>query len=293
MTDQIQTKTKKNIALTIDLEEWWGVESFKKYYKNHPTPTDDRIEESVDRILKIADDNSLLLNFFILGRVAEKYPYVIEKISNRGHLIGSHGYSHTLIYSMTPKSFEDDLISSMRILEEITNKKTVFYRAPSYSITKKSKWALEILKDNGILLDSSIVPTKNSRFGIKDTPEVPYSIVFDDNSSILEVPPNIFKWRNYSLPLASGFAFRLFPGWFIDYNYNKFEIKGDVLPMIVLHNWEFDRDQPVLDLPMKNKIIHYHNLYSVERKFLQLTENRNAIGITDSIPMTQKSIGEL
>jgi polysaccharide deacetylase family protein (PEP-CTERM system associated) len=252
----------KNVYLTVDLEEWWSVHSFNHLFKsnNHEIP-EDRIDKGLLVLLDILNDYNVKATFFILGRVAEKHPEAIKEIAGKGHDIGTHGYSHQLIYDMTPAEFENDLVRSKDILEKNSGLPVTKYRAPSYSITSRSLWALEILVKNGITTDSSIMPSVNKRFGIPDMPAEPYKITFGEGiSDLLEVPPTILSVAGKKIPISSGITFRIFPLFLIRYAFKKYHCKT-IDPMVIIHNWEFDLEQPVLNAGLKGKIIHYYGLH--------------------------------
>jgi polysaccharide deacetylase family protein (PEP-CTERM system associated) len=143
--------------LTFDIEEWWDVHSLQPFMRRNPkNQKNDRIEESVNIILNILVKYNTKATFFVLGRVAEKYPDIIKLISNKGHDIGTHGHNHKLVYNHSKEEFETDLKKSISAISNITGKRVNKYRAPSYSINRRSLWALEVLVKNGIKIDSRI-----------------------------------------------------------------------------------------------------------------------------------------
>lgn len=248
---------------TLDLEEWWGVESFKPFFKNHPIPEDDRIDSGLNDFLHLLNKYNQKGTFFILGRVAQKYPELVPLLQEQGHTIATHGFNHELIYKQSPEEFELDLVASIEVLSKQTGKEITAYRAPSYSITSKSLWALEILRKNGITIDSSISPASNKRFGINGAPEHAYAIS-TQYGMIKEVPPNMIK-LGLKLPITSGIGFRLFPKSFIQRSIKLFDSSG-IDTMFIFHNWEMDKNQPKIDAGWKAKFIHYYGIDRMESK---------------------------
>ena len=259
--------------LSFDVEEWWSVHSFADFRKKNPkTVFEDRIDISIDIILDLLGKYQTKATFFVLGRVADKFPDIVRKIADEGHDIGSHGYDHVLIYDQTPEEFENDLQKSLKALEYITKNRIETYRAPSYSITRKSLWALEILEKNGIKIDSSIIPSQNSRFGIDTAPAEPFWIDFGGSKGhIFEIPPTTFKILGRRIPLCSGFFFRIIPYWLIDTVFQK-KIKQAVPSMLILHNWEIDTHHPRINAGIKACLIHYFGLAKTEKKLIKLLE---------------------
>ena len=114
--------------------------------------------------------------FFCLGWVAERYPNLIKEIQHRGHEIACHGYSHKLIYTQSRDEFREDVRKAKAILEDITGDEVVGYRAPSYSITNRSRWAFEVLMEEGFKYDSSIFPIHHDFYGFPRAPRFPFVI---------------------------------------------------------------------------------------------------------------------
>jgi len=112
--------------------------------------------------------------FFILGWIAKRYPHLVKEIHSRGHEIASHGYAHKVIYNQTPGEFREDIKTSKQILEDLTGQEVIGYRAPTYSITKKTLWALNILAEEGYKYDSSIFPIRHDYYGMPSAPRFPF-----------------------------------------------------------------------------------------------------------------------
>jgi polysaccharide deacetylase family protein (PEP-CTERM system associated) len=257
----------KNL-LTIDLEDWYqGIELDTCEWGR----CDGRIEYSTHKLLKILEDENVKATFFVLGNVAENCPHLVKEISSLGHEIGTHGYGHELIYKTNPDEFASSLRKSIHILEDITGTPVKGHRAPYFSITNKSLWALDVLAENGIHYDSSIFPINNYRYGIPDAPRFPYNIK-TQNGSILEIPISTVKMLGRNLSFTGGFYLRFFPYFLIKQAIQKINREGH--PAVVyLHPWELDPEHPRLDLPLRIRLTHYHNLSSTERKLRTLLQD--------------------
>src|SRR5262249_36735256 len=145
-------------ALTIDFEDWYqGLEIPCTDWDRY----EDRIERASERLLSLLAEADTRATFFVLGRVAEQHPGLVKRIAAAGHEIGTHGPSHTLIYRQTPNVFRDELSRSVGLLRDLTCQPVLGHRAPFFSITRESLWALEILADLGLNYDSSIFPVVN------------------------------------------------------------------------------------------------------------------------------------
>ncbi len=130
---------KQNI-MSIDLEDYYCDLPFKEWKK-----FDSRIEKNTNVILNLFEKFDVKATFFTLGYIAEKNPDLIKEIDQRGHEIASHGYAHLDIRKLSKIEFENDLKKSLEVLETIIGKKILGFRAPYFSIDKKSFWAMNII----------------------------------------------------------------------------------------------------------------------------------------------------
>ncbi len=132
-----------------------------------------RVEANTDRLLQLFDDCDVRGTFFVLGWVAKHYPQLVRRIADAGHELASHGYWHQLVYSLSPDEFRQDIRDSREAIGEASGVTVTAYRAPSFSITKKSIWALDVLAEEGFTIDSSIFPIRHDRYGMPDArPEI-------------------------------------------------------------------------------------------------------------------------
>jgi polysaccharide deacetylase family protein (PEP-CTERM system associated) len=252
-------------ALTIDFEDWYqGLEIPYSEWDRF----EDRIEAAGERLLGILDDADTKATFFMLGYVAEKHPAIVKRIVAAGHEIGTHGFSHTLIYTQAPELFREELTRAIGFLEDLTGKKVLGHRAPFFSITKDSLWALDILGELGIKYDSSIFPVLNYRYGIADAPRFPYKIK-REKFEFVEFPISTLKLPGFTMPISGGAYFRIYP-----YQVTKQAIKSvnrSGQPVtFYLHPWELDPGHPRIDVPRRIALTHYFNLRATERRLRKL-----------------------
>jgi len=261
-------------ALTIDVEDYYQVSNFSDGIHRHDWPNyPDRVVRNTHRILQLLERYQIKATFYVLGYVAEKHPSLVREINAAGHEIGSHSYWHRLVYDLSPGEFRNDLRRSRDVLQDITGKAITGFRSPSFSITHKSLWALEILVEEGFTVDSSIFPVHHGRYGIPDAYPHPFACELAAGR-LWEFPVSVCRFCNqFNVPISGGGYFRLFP-----FNFSRRLLKriNDQLvrPFVFyIHPWELDPDQPRLKAGSRQqRFRHYVNLASNEEKFERLLQ---------------------
>ena len=247
-------------ALTIDVEDYFQVAALAEAVDRKDWPSMEyRVEANTDKLLELFSERDVKATFFTLGWVAERSPELIRRIQKAGHEIASHGYSHQLVYNQTPDVFRDETRKSKQILEDITGEPITGYRAASYSITAQSRWALDILCEEGFTWDSSIFPVHHDRYGMPGTPHKPYRLEAPGGGTLIEFPLSTCPLGNYRLPIAGGGYFRLYPYWLSRWGLGKINRAGQPF-IFYLHPWEIDTGQPRLEVKALSRFRHYNNL---------------------------------
>lgn len=255
------TKTCQH-AMTIDVEDYFQVSAFANTIKpsdweNWPS----RVEKNTRSLLALFEQANIKATFFVLGWVAERYPHIVKEIDEAGHEVASHGYSHQLIYNQTPDTFREETQRSKDILEDIVQRPILGYRAASYSITKKSFWALDILADLGFMWDSSIFPVHHDRYGVAGSPTTPYTLITPSGAKIREFPLTTAKVLGFPIPAAGGGYFRQYPYALSKWLFNNASNHGKNPLIFYLHPWEIDPEQPrVPGAGWLSNFRHYTNL---------------------------------
>lgn len=260
-------------AMTVDVEDYFHVSVFDGIV---PRSTWDSMESRVvtntTRLLELFDDFDIKATFFVLGCVAERHPELVPTIAGRGHEVASHGYAHRLVYDQTPAAFRSDVRRAKQLLEDACGQPVVGYRAPSYSITARSLWALDVLLEEGYEYDSSIFPIRHDRYGIPVSDRHPY-LIRRTGGTLLEVPGSTTRLGPLNLPVAGGGYFRVFPYWWTRWGINRVN-RLDRRPVVFyLHPWEIDPDQPRLPAGVVSRYRHYRNLDKTEDRLRQLVSD--------------------
>jgi polysaccharide deacetylase family protein (PEP-CTERM system associated) len=205
--------------------------------------------------------------FFCLGWIAERNPGLIRHIHARGHEIACHGYAHQVIYRQDHARFKDDVARAKDVLEQCTGEKVIGYRAPTYSITESTLWALEILEEAGFRYDSSIFPIYHDNYGIPDAPRFPYRI---PGRTLAEFPISTLKMGPVNVPITGGGYFRLLP-----YSLTRLALKAfarDGRPFVIyIHPWELNPDTPrVAGMGAFSRFRTYTGIVSARARFDRL-----------------------
>lgn len=266
--------------LTFDIEEWFHIldnDSTKteKEWNNFES----RIHANMNRIFEMLDKLNIKATFFCLGWIAEKYPEIIREIDRRGYEVACHSSRHQLIYEQTPVEFKEDLLKSLKILENITGKKVVSYRAPGFSLTENCKWAFDILAEAGIKYDSSVFPAQRFHGGFPSFPGSEPAFIEINGSKILEFPINVIKVAGKNIVFSGGGYFRFFPYWLI-----KYWTHQSPYLMTYLHPRDFDATQPTIEgLSFPRRFRTYYGIKSARLKFEKWTSDFDFLDIQSAI----------
>ncbi len=241
-------------ALTIDLEDWFCANNLRITIDEWDR-RDLRVVENTDRILDLLDRHSVQATFFVLGWIADRVPALVQEIEQRGHEIATHGYSHTLLTEMTPAEFEADLCRALEVTRRLVTQPLLGFRAPSFTITRKTLWALDILARHGIKYDSSIFPVRfHPDYGMPDA-----ALSIHRIGPIIEVPMSVARILGRNIPCSGGGYFRVFPYAITRFLLQQCNREGRPA-VFYLHPWEVDPGQPRVKLSFSKSFRHYMNL---------------------------------
>jgi polysaccharide deacetylase family protein (PEP-CTERM system associated) len=260
-------------AMTIDVEDYFQVSAFDNVVSRDSWETmPSRVVANTRRLIEMFEAAGVKATFFVLGWVAERYPELIAEIAKGGHELASHGYGHRLVYDQSPEGFREDVRRAKGLIEEKGNARVRGYRAPSYSITKRSLWALDVLAEEGYTYDASIFPIRHDRYGIPDAPRHPY-VVGQNGHALTEAPPSTIRIAGTNLPIAGGGYFRLLPYWWTRWGIGQLNGRERRPAIFYLHPWEIDPEQPKLDASAISTFRHYRNLSKTEGRLKQLLKD--------------------
>lgn len=257
-------------AFSVDVEDWYQVSDFEEVV--HFTAWhryERRVMQNTERVLALLDAAGTKGTFFILSWNAERHPELARLIAGAGHEIASHGYGHGLAYEQGEAVFRRDVERSKKLLEDITGTPVLGYRAPSFSITNRSLWALDVLLDLGFLYDSSIFPIQDSLYGIAGAERFPYPIT-RNGRTLTEFPISTIRIGGRTLPLGGGAYLRLLPYAYTRWGLKRLQREGRTA-ILYVHPWELDPGQPRIRARGKRGVsTHYYRLRTTEGKLRRL-----------------------
>lgn len=258
-------------ALTVDVEDYFHVSALAgAIHRDTWGSRESRVAGNVQKLLAIFEEFDARATFFVLGWVAERQPELVREIAQRGHEIACHGFSHRLVYEQPPEEFREETLRAKKLLEDVTGSAVLGYRAASYSIVRRSLWALDTLVELGFAYDSSIFPVRHDRYGIPDAERSPHRLSTPGGKVIVEWPLSTARVFGFKLPVSGGGYFRLLPYWLTRWGLNSINHREARPFIFYLHPWEIDPAQPRVATGWVSRFRHYTNLEKCEGRLRQL-----------------------
>ena len=253
--------------LSIDVEEIFHAE----YCKISGEDVGFRSVDNIPLILDMLRDFEVSGTFFVVGELAQKFPDILRMIRDEGHEVSFHSWSDVPLWAQNEDSFRDDLRKFLRLYPSCMG-----YRAPFFSLDKRSSWALKVLEDEGFKYDSSIFPARTPLYGVPKAPMKPYrplkdNLVAEDGEGIWEFPLLVYSYMGVRVPAAGGFYLRLMPS-LVGRSIKSMNVKGNPA-VIYVHSWELDPETPRLKLNPYHSFVTYHNIGNTQRLLRRLLSN--------------------
>ena len=254
--------------MSVDVEEYFQSETFARAVPRSAWEgIATRVEPSVDLLLERFAAARVRATFFILGWVARRSPELVRRIQRAGHEIACHGMSHQLIYRQTREVFLNETREAKALIEDAAGVRVRGYRAATYSITRESMWAVDVLASLGFEYDSSIFPIRHDLYGIPGTPRFPYR---HSGCGLLEVPITTVEVFGQRLPCGGGGYFRLLPYALFRAALSRVNRRDGMPVVFYTHPWEVDPGQPRVSVGWRSRFRHYTNLDRVESRLRRL-----------------------
>jgi polysaccharide deacetylase family protein (PEP-CTERM system associated) len=247
-------------GLSVDVEDWFQVGAFENVIARETW--DDlplRVAENVLRVLDLFAEADVKATFFTLGWVAQRNGALIRRIADAGHEIASHGWDHARVFSLDRKSFADDIARARTALEDAGGMPVTGYRAPSFSIDRRTPWAYEVLAEQGYAYSSSVAPITHDHYGWREAPRFAFNPIH--GHPLVEIPVTTAILGGRRVAAGGGGFFRVLPYAFSRWAIRQVNARERRPAVFYFHPWEIDPDQPrVPHAPMRSKLRHYTNL---------------------------------
>lgn len=247
-------------ALSFDVEEFFHVANLRhRFGRDDWEATESRLDVGMDAILACLERTGARATFFFLGWVAERRPDMVRRCLEGGHEVASHGYEHLFLSDLSPDALDRDLARTEEALRAAGAPQPIGFRASTFTLTRATFWALDVLVRRGYRYDSSIHPVSHPTYGIPDFEPGVSVVPAPSGGDIVEFPVATYPFLGRNLPVGGGGYFRLLPGAVHRAAIGALERKGRPAALY-LHPWEFDPDQPRVEAPFFSRFRHYLNL---------------------------------
>jgi len=278
-------------ALTIDVEDWYHPELVRLRLPPHEYPQpapgeytaspavdqEAQIEESTHALLDLLHQRGVKATFFIVGEIAQRHPRLVQDIAAEGHELGCHGMSHRTLWAMTANEFRSELEQFCAVMSTaVPEAEITGFRAPTFSLDNRTRWALTVLGNMGYHYDSSIFPFRTPVYGVNGCPLEPYRpspgdvAAADEQGPLVEFPMSVWSWAGLRVPVCGGFYLRTLPLQFVMSCLRQINRQRPFV--IYVHPWETFANTPRLALPLASRFITYYNLKGMMARLTRLLD---------------------
>jgi peptidoglycan/xylan/chitin deacetylase (PgdA/CDA1 family) len=91
-----------------------------------------------ERLLDTLKDEGVPGTFFIVGKMAVRYPEIVQEIARQGHEVANHTFSHPNLARADGKTVLNELAQTRSIIQKLTGQDTVLYRPPGGDYSRLS-----------------------------------------------------------------------------------------------------------------------------------------------------------
>jgi polysaccharide deacetylase family protein (PEP-CTERM system associated) len=269
-------------ALSVDVEDWFQVGAFETVIgRDQWDKLERRVERNGEAVLDLFAEAGVKATFFTLGWVAERHPALIRRAAEAGHEIASHGWDHQRVFNLGEDGFRADLRRAHAAIAEAAGVEPTGYRAPSFSIDRRTPWAHKVLAEEGYAYSSSVAPLSHDHYGWREAPRFAHRPLPDRD--LIELPVTTVELGGRRMAAGGGGFFRLLPYRFSSWAIDRVNAADGRPAVFYFHPWEIDPGQPrVAGASLKSRLRHYSRLSAMRPKLLKLFKS-HAWGRTDRV----------
>ncbi|HEY2512722.1 MAG TPA: XrtA system polysaccharide deacetylase [Polyangiaceae bacterium] len=259
------SSTANQSIFSVDVEDWFHILALPdapdlNQWAAYPS----RVSDNFRKLLDVFDQHRVQVTCFFLGWVAERFPELAREAHARGHEVASHGYSHTLVYEMTPAAFREDIARAKKILEDAVGAEVRGYRCPGFSVTKDTPWFFDVVKDAGYAYDSSVFPAPRQHGGLTSDQYAPY-VKQTKHGPLVEFPVTVAEVMGKPMCFFGGGYLRLFPFPVVKVMSERVLAEGRPVVFYV-HPREIDPGHPRMKMSAARRFKSYVGLRGTEQK---------------------------
>src|SRR5579863_4850734 len=261
-------------AFTVDVEDYFHVAALSSAIARDTWDSRQlRVQANTEKLLQILEERGVHATFFVLGWLAERVPALVRRIADAGHEIACHGFSHQLVYRQTPVEFREETIRAKNFLEDTVGHAVLGYRAASFSVTRDSLWALDVLIDLGFRYDSSVFPIHHDLYGLPGATPEPHRVSAPSGRTLAEFPMSAASFFGLQVPVSGGGYFRILPYWLTRAGLRQINQRRGRPFAFYLHPWEIDPGQPRISVGAFSRFRHYTNLTRCEARLRRVLKD--------------------
>ena len=260
-------------GLSVDVEDWFQVGAFENVIQRSQWESlADRVDRNCNEILDLFAEADVQATFFTLGWVARRHGPLMRRIVEAGHELASHGWDHQRVFRMDKAGFAADLERSKKVLEDAAGVRITGYRAPSFSIDRRTPWAYMALVEQGFEYSSSVAPISHDHYGWREAPRFAFRPL--PWADLVEIPVTTAELGGRRMAAGGGGFFRVLPYGFSRWAIRQVNSRDRRPAVFYFHPWEIDPHQPrVPNAPLKSRLRHYTNLDGMAAKLRKLVHD--------------------
>jgi hypothetical protein len=231
------------LTITFDLED-----------NRRSAEQEERFVPMSHRFLDFVEERGIRATVFIVGEIARSHPGLVRRVSAGGHEIGLHGLRHVALGDVGAARLPGELREGRALLEDLVQSPVRGFRAPIFSLTPRTAWAVAQIAEAGFLYSSSVLPAANPLHGWPGAPQRP----FRWDNGLLELPCPVGGASRMRIPFLGGIYLRYVPTPLM----RRF-IRGlgrCAVPWSYSHPYDLDREEPFFVMPhagwLTSRLLH-------------------------------------
>jgi len=258
-------------ALSFDVEEYFQVANLREAFDESSwADVESRLDVGMEAIMGALDRHGARATFFFLGWIADRHPQWVRRCLDAGHEVASHGWRHAFLQDIGPEGLDDDMGRAEAAIMSAGAPKPRGFRASTFTLTKETWWAVNVIAKRGYRYDSSIHPVQHPTYGIAGF-DPGISRLEVEEGALVEFPVSTCRAFGRNWPIGGGGYFRLLPGSVTRGAVRHLEQSGTPA-CLYLHPWEFDPGQPRVKAGISARFRHYLNLNKTLPRLERLLE---------------------